>query len=141
MLLIGKLLCRTGELRLIDGLVYVQEVQGLQVLQPRELCDHSDLPSGSTIVRQCIGRNRLANGRPGKPHARYATSVRLRDATRKLYAASIYQIRSYYISSSHTRLIRCLTLTGLSQARTDESGNTNFVILPHKSLHCSWALK
>ena len=51
------------------------------------------------------------------------------------------QIRSYYISSSHTRLIRCLTLTGLSQARTDESGNTNFVILPHKSLHCSWALK
>ena len=52
-----------------------------------------------------------------------------------------YQIRSYYISSSHTRLIRCLTLTGLSQARTDESGNTNFVILPHKCLHCSWALK
>ena len=40
-------------------------------------------------------------------------------------------IRSYYISSSHTRLIRCLPLTGLSQARIDESGNTNFVILPH----------
>ena len=31
-----------------------------------------------------------------------------------------HKIRSYYISSSHTRLIRCLTLTGLSQARTDE---------------------
>ena len=41
------------------------------------------------------------------------------------------QIRSYYISSSHTRLIRCLT-PGLSQTRIDESGKTYEVILPHK---------
>ena len=35
------------------------------------------------------------------------------------------QIRSYYISSSHTRLIRCLTLTWvhLLQTRIDKFGN------------------
>ena len=33
----------------------------------------------------------------------------------------VRSIRSYYISSSHTRLIRCLTLTGLSQTHIDDS--------------------
>ena len=54
------------------------------------------------------------------------------------------QIRSYYISSSHTRLIRWLTLTGwvhLLQTRIDKFGNTNFISLPHECLHRFWALK
>ena len=48
---------------------------------------------------------------------------------------------SYYLSSSHSRLIRCLTITGLAneigfhQTCINESGNTNQVILPHEGLH------
>ena len=54
------------------------------------------------------------------------------------------QIRSDYISSSHTRLIRCLTLKGRvhsMQASIDEFGYTNQVILPHEFLHRFWPLK
>ena len=47
------------------------------------------------------------------------------------------QIRLHYISSSHTRLIRCSTLDGyLMQASTDKFGNTNQVLLPPECLQC-----
>ena len=45
-------------------------------------------------------------------------------------------------SSSHSRLIRCLTITGFAkeidvlQTYINEFGNTNQVTLPHEGLHC-----
>ena len=49
-------------------------------------------------------------------------------------ALSCDQVRSYYIASSHTRLIRCLTLRfHLLYARIDGLGNPNQIILPHEA--------